>query len=398
MASGVVPTVSAVQAARIILHRAALSEPRPPSSGAKVASMIHRLGYVQIDSIAAVERAHHTILRTRLEGYQEAHLKCAAEKDRKVFEHWTHDACFIPTQWMPYWHLRFKRDAQRITGHAWWNARAGGSANETMRRVLATVKRNGPTRARDLEGKRSGDGAWWGWSPGKAALEALWRCGKLAVSHRDGFQKSYDLFERVHPQVRESPATRAEHLDWACTEALTRLGLGTPKEIAAFFGDLDAVDVQAWARTRIGRSRCVPVLRERLDGGDAEHALALPAAMTDQVPEPRGVRLLSPFDPVVRDRQRLERVWGFSYRFEAFVPQAKRVDGYYTLPVLDGAKFVGRCALRVDRKAGSLALERWRSEERSKALPRKVRSAVEAFAQELKLDRVILRQPRTPRR
>ncbi len=398
MNSGAIPTIRAAHAARIILHRAALSEPRPQSSSAKVAAMIHRLGYVQIDSIAAVERAHHTILRTRLAGYHESHLKCAAEEDRKVFEHWTHDACFIPTQWMPYWHVRFKRDAKRISNHSWWNARAGGSADQVMRHVLATVKRNGPTRARDLEGKRTTDGAWWGWSPGKAALEALWRSGKLAVSHREGFQKSYDLFERVHPQVRESPATPRAHVEWACTEALNRLGVGTPKEIAAFFGDLDAVDVQAWSRTRQGRSRCIPVLRERMDGGEAEAALALPDAINDQLPEPRGVLLLSPFDPVVRDRQRLERVWGFRYRFEAFVPQAKRVDGYYTLPVLDGARFVGRCALRVDRKAKRLTLERWRSEERSKSLPNKVRECIEAFAQELGLKQVVWRQPGTARR
>lgn len=353
--------------------------------------MIHRLGYVQIDSIAAVERAHNTILRTRLQGYTEQHLRTAAEKQRAVFEHWTHDASFVPTAWIPFWQQRFRRAALRYSTKEWWIQRGHADGLKLMRSVHAHVRKRGPTRSRDL-GERTGkSGGWWEWSPHKVALEVLWRSGRLAVAHRSGFQKAYDLFERVHPEVKRRAPSPAQHLHWACSEALTRLGVATPREIARFFNDLDAVDVKRWAASPKGRALAIPVRRERADGGTPERALAAVGALDRIPPAPDGVQLLSPFDPVVRDRQRLESIWGFFYRFEAFVPEAKRIDGYYTLPVLDGARFIGRCSLRADRTAGRLTLEKWRAEGKPVKLPKKVRDAVERLATELDLSDVAMR-------
>jgi uncharacterized protein YcaQ len=405
--------ISTHQAACMVLACAALSEPRRQSSAAQVARMVKRLGYVQVDSIIAVERAHDTILRTRLAGYRGDHLRAALERDRSLFEHWTHDASLVPIEWLPYWHKRFRRHRERLKSNAWWRERGGDDLDAVFRRVLRAVQRSGPLRTRDLAAlaggkpaaarKSSATGAtpvvtdatpaaeaqgegWWNWSPEKAALESLWRMGRVAIAHRQGFEKSYDLFERVHPERAQPGAKAADHLHWACAEALERLGVATHSEIARFFNDISKADVARWARTAGARELAVPVLRARACGGKPEPALAVRALLRAPPPPPEGVRVLSPFDPVVRDRQRLERVWGFTYRFEAFVPAAKRVDGYYTLPVLAGSSFIGRCALRTDRARSRLVLERWRSEGGPRALPAAVRRALEVFADEIGVD------------
>ncbi|MBL9140988.1 MAG: YcaQ family DNA glycosylase [Phycisphaerae bacterium] len=399
-----VPLVSTEQAARMVLATAGLATPRVRSSAAQVARVVKRLGYVQVDSILAVERAHDTILRTRLEGYRGEHLRHAMERDRAMFEHWTHDASLVPIEWLPFWHRRFKRSKARMKENAWWRERAGEDGDRVLRRVFRAIERRGPLRTRDLVDPSTSpaarpeaaasSGAWWNWSPEKAAVEWLWRMGRVAISQRHGFEKSYDLFERVHPEHALPAARAADHREWACSEALMRLGVATEREIARFFNDCSVAEVQAWSRTRAARALAMPVLRERADGGPPEPALALRTIMDCPPDAPQGIRILSPFDPVVRDRQRLERVWGFAFRFEAFVPEAKRIDGYYTLPVLADDRFIGRCALRTDRAGDRLVLERWRSERATGALPRPVRAALQQFAQEIGVSEVAFRAPR----
>lgn len=384
--------VGATEAARLIIAGAALSEPRAPSGPAAAAELVRRLGYVQVDSILAVERAHDTIMRTRLSGYAPAHLRAAVERRRALFEHWTHDASLVPAEWLPWWSRRFARFEERMHRKAWWRDRTGGDPKRAMRTVLARVRRQGPSRARDLGAAGHEPGGWWQWTPEKAALECLWRSGKLAVSHREGFEKVYDLFDRVHPPSgRATRVTAAAHLHWACSEALQRLRVATPREVAAFFADVSAADVTRWARSVRGRELAEEVRRERADRAGTERALAWRQALAEPDgfdARTVGTRLLSPFDPLVRDRARLERLWGFRYRFEAFVPGHLRVDGYYTLPVLQGDRFIGRCALRSDRERGTLVLERWRSEGADRPLPRPVRTSLEQYAAELGLERI----------
>ena len=137
---------------------------------------------MQVDSINVLERAHHLILHARLDSYRPASLTQLLERDRRLFEHWTHDASVIPIEFYPYWKHRFKAHAARSLERAWWTKRLDGEdAPSLLRRVLRDVRRHGPIRARDLAPARRGEGTWWNWHPGKVALEHLWRTGKVAI-------------------------------------------------------------------------------------------------------------------------------------------------------------------------------------------------------------------------
>jgi len=344
----------------VLLRLQGLAEAPQPSSARAVAGLVNRLGYVQIDSINVLERAHHLILGARLDGYQHRHLAHGLEKSRTLFEHWTHDACAIPTRWYSHWKHRFARFDDRVKRNAWWQGRFAGKPELTLRRVLARVAREGPLRARDFEPAQPREkGGWWEWHPEKAALEHLWRRGDLAITRRERFEKVYDLAERVHPVHHAAPRpSHGELVEWACREAISRIGIATATEIAHFFNAIPIADARAWVEreTRAGTLVQVTVTPARPSDRSVA-AVALPNWRTlagEIVPEE--IRLLAPFDPVIRERARVERLFGFDYRFEAFVPAAKRQYGYYVLPMLQGERLVGRVDLKHDRESGTLTV------------------------------------------
>lgn len=326
-----------------------------PERKADLHGLIRSLGFVQIDSINVLERAHHLTLWSRLDSYRPEHLRALHEDRRLLFEHWTHDASLIPTEFFRYWRYRGARYPERIRRHAWWRERLGPEPERLIAAVRDEVARRGPVASKHL-GEGSGQaGPWWGWKPEKAALEYLWRAGDLAVHSRRGFEKVYDLTERVLPREATLPVpTAEEHCDWACREALERLGVATASELAEFWGGLEPEEAREWARTAPERGLAVPVRVEGL----AKTALATPDwEARANVRLPRRVRLLSPFDPVVRDRKRLQRLFGFDYRFEAFVPEPQRRYGYYVLPVLEGDRFVARLDAKLHRAQGRLEVK-----------------------------------------
>ncbi len=362
-----------------MLRLQGLADAPAKSSARAVAALVDRLGYVQVDSINVLERAHHLILGTRLDGYRHGHLSHALENSRTLFEHWTHDACAIPTRWYPHWKHRFERFDERVKRNAWWQGRFKGKPDVTLRRVLARIGREGPLRARDFEPPQPREkGGWWEWHPEKAALEHLWRRGDLAISRRERFEKVYDLSERVHPA--HHAADRPPHdelVEWACREAIDRIGIGTATEIAHFFNAISIADARAWLEqtTRDGKLVRVVVSPERASGKPAA-GFALPnwRALAGETVADR-IRLLAPFDPVIRERARMERLFGFDYRFEAFVPAAKRQYGYYVLPMLWGDRLIGRIDLKHDRETGQLVTVGcwWEAARRRNGLSRCVR-------------------------
>ena len=344
---------------RILLAAQGLATPPATRSGpVSVQRLIERLGFVQVDSINVLERAHHLILQTRLESYRHETLTRLLEKDRSLFEHWTHDASLIPTRWYEHWKPRFAKYADRADRNAWWHERLGGDPAPLLKRIHARVRVDGPIRGRDLEDERSedGGGGWWNWHPGKAALEHLWRVGKISIAGRARFEKLYDLAERVHPEAHaRSKPSIAEHLEWACHTALERLGVATSNEVAAFWKSIPNADARAWCDAAVARGEIESVVLEDLDGKrrpayatEASRRLARIEPWADEL------RLLCPFDPVIRDRQRLARRFAFDYRFEAFVPAAKRQFGYYVLPILHGERFIGRIDPKFDRATDTL--------------------------------------------
>ncbi len=347
---------------RYLLDRSGLSAtPTARFDKAALLALIERLGYVQIDSIQVVERAHHMILYTRNRNYDREMLRELLEEDRSCFEHWTHDACIIPTTYFPHWHHRFAQARKRLSrGH--YAERLGAKPARVLSHVRKRVEREGALRTRDFENagnvKRE---SWWGWTQEKTALEVLWRCGELAISHRNGFEKAYDRIEAVIPaEVRDHKIDKAQSVAWKCEQALERLGAASPAEIAGFWGSFNTDTASAWVRSGLASGRLAEVRVEDACGkpGPPRVAFAELATGLDSATQaPRGLRLLSPFDPLIRDRKRTANVFGFDYRIEVFVPAAKRQYGYYVFPILEGERLTGRVDLKAHRAKGTLEVK-----------------------------------------
>lgn len=357
----------------------------------QLADTIGNLGFVQVDSVNVLERAHHHILFSRGAGYRRADLAALLEKERSLFENWTHDASIIPSVFFPYWRHRFAREKARLRQR--WKRHFGTEHfDDDIARVLDRIARDGPVMARDFEGDKPGTG-WWDWHPSKAALEYLWRTGELAIARREGFQKVYDLTERVVPQAqREIVVEHDAFVDWACRTALMRLGFATRGEIAGFWELLEPAQVNQWIAAN--RSELEPVMVETVNGGKPRAAFCLPGTVeaARNAPEPPDrVRILSPFDPLMRDRARTGRLFGFSYRIEIFVPQAKRRYGYYVYPVLRGDATIGRIDVKADRERDVLAVRAFWLEpavRASKTLTGRLEAELERLRRFAGVDRV----------
>jgi len=352
------PILTNAAARRLFLDRHALAEtPAGPGKGEDLLQLIERLGFVQVDSINTVARAHHMILFARRPAYRPEHLARLYDRDRKLFEHWTHDASIIPAAFFPHWRLRFARDEERIRER--WAKWHGEGFDARFDEVLDHVARHGPVTTGDVgEEEERRSGGWWEWNPSKIALEYLWRVGKLSVARRDAFRKVYDLTERVIPECHRDPAPApAETIDWACNAALDRLGFATSGEIAAFFAKVTPDEAKDWCANASKRGDIVEVGIE-CAGGQVRKSFARPdIAEGIDAPEPPGrIRILSPFDPALRDRNRADRLFGFHYRIEVFVPEPKRKYGYYVFPVLEADRIVGRIDMKADRQADALAV------------------------------------------
>lgn len=344
-------------ARRLFLHKHALAEaPTGPGRGEDLRELIHRLGFVQVDSVRTVERAHHMILFARRPAYRPAHLAPLVERDRHLFEHWTHDAAVIPTEFYPHWRLRFARNRARLRPK--WEKWHGPGYDARFDGVLDEVRARGAVSTSDVgpQEQRS-SGGWWDWNPSKTALEYHWQCGDLAVCHRTGFRKHYDLAERVIPVAHRLPCpSEADSIDWLCNEALDRLGFATPGEIAAFWDTLRPHEAKAWGDAQLTKGAVIPIEVENTDGSWRK-SLARPDVLEQALaaPEPTGrLRVLSPFDPALRDRKRAERLFGFHYRIEIFTPAAQRQYGYYVFPMLEGARLIGRIDMATNRDRDAL--------------------------------------------
>jgi len=356
--------VAAADARRMLLAgQALLDEPSRPASLDALRELVQRLGFVQVDSINTVARAHHLTLWARLHGYQPEQLDTLLERERFLFEHWTHDASAIPTSLYPYWWHRFRQAERRCLANAWFRSRLGPNHGRLVRVIRQRLGRDGEVRADDFESHRAKTTTgWWNWSPLKATLELMWRRGELAVARRVGFEKVYALSEAVLPAARALPErSEEEHLDWACSTALDAVGVATTREIATHWGAVSLAEARRWVAAAAKEGRVVPV-RVRAEGSDAEvEAWARPdwrERARALVAPPDTMRLLCPFDPVLRDRARALRLFHFDYRFEAYVPDEKRKYGYYVLPVLAGDRLVGRIDPKLYRDRGVFSVAR----------------------------------------
>ena len=406
-ASPTPPTISAADARLLLLAGQGLADdPGRKASAAMVQKIIEQLGFVQVDTINVVERAHHLTILARLDGYRPGMLAKLLENRRTLFEHWTHDASAIPVQWFPHWRVRFQRYRSRGIRHEWWKARFGSEPQKIIDLVRERIARDGPAMSKDFEHDREGrplaEKGWWGWKPQKAALEHLWRCGELAIARRTNFQKVYDLAERVIPSEHhdEPPPDEQAHVDWACSTALDRLGAATASEIAAFWRATTAGDARQWCDQALRAGQIVPVSIQSAEGSswrafapaDVDRRIARARSLAAQR-DHRRIRLLSPFDPVIRDRKRAMRLFDFDFSFEGFVPQPRRRFGYYVMPMLEGDRFIGRLDPKFDRQRGELIVQRlwWeRNAKPTRARRGALDEALQRLAQFIGADRIRL--------
>ena len=352
------PEIENARARRIFLERHGLAAaPVGPGKGADLQGVVDALGFVQIDSINTVARAHHMTLHARRPSYRARNLEALHVKERGAFEHWTHDASLISMAHFPHWRLRFARH-EAAKAEQWVKWREEGFQDK-IDDVLRHISDQGPCCSADvgLDETRS-SGGWWEWHPSKTALEYLWRTGVLSVTRRTGFRKVYDLTENViPPEYLNARLHEEETIDWACRSALDRLGFATSGELAAFWALIAPSEAKAWCADALARGEIVEVLVHSTTGAPRK-SFVWPETLNEDPPQAtQRMRVLSPFDPALRDRKRAERLFGFHYRIEIFVPEPKRTYGYYVFPLMEGDRLVGRVDMKAERDRDRLRIK-----------------------------------------
>ncbi|MDO7895498.1 winged helix-turn-helix domain-containing protein [Pseudomonas citrulli] len=315
--------------------------------------LIERLGVLQIDSVNALVRSHYLPLFSRLGTYNPDLLDQAAwsqGRRRTLFEYWGHEASLLPMSLHPLMRWRMER-ASRGEGIYQQLARFGQERQDVIRRVLASVREQGALGAGSLSTRQEKAGPWWDWSEEKHALEWLFAAGEVTVAGRRGFERLYDLPERVLPAdvLQQAPPDEAEAQRALLVHAAQALGVGTEKDLRDYFR-LDPAD----SRQRLAElEEAGELLRCQVQGWKQ------PAWCRPLTKIPRSVAasaLLSPFDSLVWERSRTERLFDFRYRLEIYTPAHKRVYGYYVLPFLHHERIAARVDLRAERALGRLAV------------------------------------------
>jgi uncharacterized protein YcaQ len=323
-----------------------------PTGRLDLAKIVTDLGFVQLDTIRNVTRAQHHILWSRNQNYREPMLNRLLGKDRQVFEHYTHDAAIIPMPFYPMWQRQFRRMKEKIDNNNWFTNMPDAKGRQ---QIKARIEAEGPLCTHAFDSKITGEKKMWSRPPHKLALDYMWYCGELSTSHRDNFTKFYDLSERVIPDdLRQHRHDDIQQIDWLCDSALKRLSFGAPGDIQRFWGATTASEVKQWAQRKTQDHVAVEIQNVDKSWSPCLAPTDIEQRLSELKRPTSRMRILSPFDPAIRQRARTERLFGFDYRIEIFVPAARRKWGYYVYPLLQGDRFVGRIELKADRKAGEL--------------------------------------------
>ncbi len=357
-----------------------------PATWSKIGRTIRQINLLQIDSVNVLVRSHYLPVYSRLGAYAHATLdaRTFTNKKRAMFECWAHEASLIPLELHPLMRWRMAR------------ARAGNGTYGTMndfardqrsfvKSVLDFVTCNGPTAVSDLPDAGKSAGGWWGWSKGKMALECLFDQGLVTTATRAGFERIYDIPERVIPAETLALRTPDEAESFRQLLALSgrALGIATEFDLRDYFR-LPVADTKRALAQLVEDGTLIPVSVEDWTQQAYLHKDAkLPR-------KAGGTALVSPFDPLVWERARAERLFNLHYRIEIYTPASKRKFGYYVLPFLDGDRFAARVCLKADRQAGVLRANAAHLEPHAEPAPTAAALAGELrlMAQWLGLERV----------
>ena len=325
-------------------------DPRPKTNWSTLSRVIDDLNLLQIDSVNVLSRSHYLPLFSRLGAYDKQVLDrhTLASSNRRCFEYWAHEASILPYRFQPL--LRWRMDdARNDKGIYKGLVQFAREKPQIIQKTLEKVRKEGPLRPRDFGQPAVRSGEWWGWNDHKTALEYLFWTGDVTASSRDGFERLYDISERVLPENCHTSPTpeRADAIRELARHSARALGIATETDIRDYFrlpvadaclavaqlvecGELEQVNVENWSK---------------------------PAFLWHQAKSARTFNrttVLSRFDPLVWNRERAERLFGFHYRIEIYTPAPKRQFGYYVLPVLTNETLSGRLCMKADRHEGIL--------------------------------------------
>jgi len=352
--------VSIDAARRLQLEKQGIGELPKRATRGRVEETVSRLGCVQIDTINVVERAHYLTIWTRLGRYRKDDLHSLAYSDRRLFEGWGHAMCYMPTSDWRYTIRANRERAKTRVIHTGWFSRVDDGLVEA---VLDRIKKEGPLGSADFEGKKSSSG-WWGWKPAKRALEALFSAGELMVARRDGFQRIYDLTERVLPSwVDASEPTEEERQRFFIMRTLGCLGVTKPSDIRRYYHfwcvklDMSVKQIQATLDSLVEEGVATRVKLEGLK--QPYYCLAEDTTRLEELEHGwgyNGVRFATYFDSLLWHSDRLESLFGFKRTLEVYLKPEERKYGYFTLPVIYADRIIGRFDPKLDRKNKTLIL------------------------------------------
>jgi uncharacterized protein YcaQ len=357
---------------RIALAAQGLVQANPFGQGLVGAkNAIKHLGYVQLDTISVIERAHHHTLYSRVPKFKpEMTNQLLLNKD--IFEYWSHAAAFLPIEDFRF-SLPYKHAIKSGQTHWYKNP-----DQKLMKEVLARIKSDGPLRSRDLETKAKKSEGWWDWKPAKKAIEQLYMQGDVMVCDRAGFQKTYDLTERVLPaNISTSKPTLYEFAEHLVEQQLRCHGFVSLKGLT-------------YLRKNTGLRQAVKhLVLEKINQGllqifqsrTGDEFIIKPEVLETSLPRLSDrLSIVSPFDNAVIQRARLKTVFDFDYQIECYVPEAKRQYGYFCLPLLYQGEFIGRMDCKAHRKDKHLELKSVYLESQNL----KQSSIVQAFCEAIK--------------
>jgi uncharacterized protein YcaQ len=371
-----IPYLAAGQARRIAIAAQGLADPRPTGAldRRKLARVVDQIGLIQMDSVNVLTRTHYLPAFSRLGAYPREILEAEAwGKKPSLFEYWGHEASLLPLALQPL--LRWRMEEAR-SGRGLWTglARFGRERAEYIDNILSEIERRGPVTGGDFAEAAPRRAGWWEWSDGKRALEWLFWAGLITTRTRRGFERVYDLTDRVlPPAIVNTPTPNDEEAHRGLLMIAARaMGVASEADLRDYFR-MPLAQTRARLAELVEVGRLTPVTVEGWRGAAYLH----PEARMPR--KARGCALLSPFDSLIWARERTERLFGVRVRLEIYTPAHKREHGYYVLAFLQGEAITARLDLKADRKAAALLVQAAHLEDGAKAA-----EVVPALAEELR--------------